>query len=182
MLWKALSPGEGNGNPLQYSCLENPVARGAWRAAVRGSQRVEHDYGWALSYLFHSGNQEHPGDILLNTTVEVLPLKSEGLEISKETKDKRLEDGYFRIGKSVNGVAEGMVDPNLNPISAFRFSVIQNSAVWAILNEIHIKKVTNWPSPKKQHIFFPVNLFIKDSWARTFFGNLNSTSHEIYCR
>ncbi|KAM4803571.1 LOW QUALITY PROTEIN: alpha-1,3-mannosyl-glycoprotein 4-beta-N-acetylglucosaminyltransferase A-like [Urocitellus parryii] len=49
------------------------------------------------SYLFHSGNQEHPGDILLNTTVEVLPLKREGLEISKETKDKRLEDGYFRI-------------------------------------------------------------------------------------
>ena len=24
------SPGEGNGNPLQYSCLENPMARGAW--------------------------------------------------------------------------------------------------------------------------------------------------------
>ena len=24
------SPGEGNGNPLQYSCLENPVDRGAW--------------------------------------------------------------------------------------------------------------------------------------------------------
>uniref|UniRef100_A0AAA9TC49 Alpha-1,3-mannosyl-glycoprotein 4-beta-N-acetylglucosaminyltransferase A n=1 Tax=Bos taurus TaxID=9913 RepID=A0AAA9TC49_BOVIN len=95
------------------------------------------------SYLFHSGNQDHPGDILLNTTVEVLPLKSEGLDISKETKDKRLEDGYFRIGKFENGVAEGMVDPSLNPISAFRLSVIQNSAVWAILNEIHIKKVTN---------------------------------------
>ncbi|XP_030777621.1 alpha-1,3-mannosyl-glycoprotein 4-beta-N-acetylglucosaminyltransferase A isoform X2 [Rhinopithecus roxellana] len=87
------------------------------------------------SYLFHSGNQEHPGDILLNTTVEVLPFKSEGLEISKETKDKRLEDGYFRTGKFENGVAEGMVDPSLNPISAFRLSVIQNSAVWAILNE-----------------------------------------------
>ena len=29
-------PGEGNGNPLQYSCLENPVDRGAWRAAVHG--------------------------------------------------------------------------------------------------------------------------------------------------
>ena len=26
------TPGEGNGNPLQYSCLENPVDRGAWRA------------------------------------------------------------------------------------------------------------------------------------------------------
>ena len=28
------SPGEGNGNPLQYSCLENSVDRGAWRAVV----------------------------------------------------------------------------------------------------------------------------------------------------
>ena len=28
--------GEGNGNPLQYSCLENPMDRGAWRAAVYG--------------------------------------------------------------------------------------------------------------------------------------------------
>ena len=28
------SPGEGNGNPLQYSCLENPTDRGAWRATV----------------------------------------------------------------------------------------------------------------------------------------------------
>ena len=28
------SPGEGNGNPLQYSCLENPMDRGAWGAIV----------------------------------------------------------------------------------------------------------------------------------------------------
>ena len=28
------SPGEGNGNPLQYSCLENPMDREAWRATV----------------------------------------------------------------------------------------------------------------------------------------------------
>ena len=27
-------PGEGNGNPLQYSCLENPMDRGVWRATV----------------------------------------------------------------------------------------------------------------------------------------------------
>ena len=30
------SPGEGNGNPLQCSCLENPMDRGAWRATVHG--------------------------------------------------------------------------------------------------------------------------------------------------
>ena len=30
------SPGEGNSNPLQYSCLENPMDRGAWQATVHG--------------------------------------------------------------------------------------------------------------------------------------------------
>ena len=30
------SPGEGNGSPLQYSCLENPMDRGAWQATVHG--------------------------------------------------------------------------------------------------------------------------------------------------
>ena len=30
------SPGVGNGNPLQYSCLGNPMDRGAWRAAAHG--------------------------------------------------------------------------------------------------------------------------------------------------
>ena len=30
------SPGEGNGSPLQHSCLENPMDRGAWRATVHG--------------------------------------------------------------------------------------------------------------------------------------------------
>ena len=29
------SPGEGNGNPFQYSCLENPMDRRAWQAMVR---------------------------------------------------------------------------------------------------------------------------------------------------
>ena len=30
------SPGEGNGSPLQYSCQENPMDRGAWQATVHG--------------------------------------------------------------------------------------------------------------------------------------------------
>ena len=37
------SPGEGNGNPLQYSCLENPMDRVAWKATVHGVARVGHD-------------------------------------------------------------------------------------------------------------------------------------------
>ena len=38
------SPGEGNDNPLQYSCLENPMDRGLWRAKFMESQRVGHDW------------------------------------------------------------------------------------------------------------------------------------------
>ena len=34
-------PGGGNGSPLQYSCLENPVDRGAWRAAVHGEAKSQ---------------------------------------------------------------------------------------------------------------------------------------------
>ena len=35
--------GEGNGNPLQYSCLENLMDRGAWQATVHGIARVGHN-------------------------------------------------------------------------------------------------------------------------------------------
>ena len=37
--------GGGNGNPLQHSCLENPMARGAWQAIVHGAARVRDSRG-----------------------------------------------------------------------------------------------------------------------------------------
>ena len=37
------SPGERNGNPLQYSCPENPIDRGDWQTTVHGVARVGHD-------------------------------------------------------------------------------------------------------------------------------------------
>ena len=39
------SPGEGDGKPLQYSCLGNPVDRGAWQATIHEVARVGHDLG-----------------------------------------------------------------------------------------------------------------------------------------
>ena len=36
-----ISPGEGNGNPLQYSCLENPMDREVWQAAVQGTAQIQ---------------------------------------------------------------------------------------------------------------------------------------------
>ena len=37
------SPGGGHGNPLQYSCLENPTDRGAWQVNIDKVQSVRHD-------------------------------------------------------------------------------------------------------------------------------------------
>ena len=37
------SPGEGNGNPLQYYCLGNPMDRGSWQATIHGNARVGHN-------------------------------------------------------------------------------------------------------------------------------------------
>ena len=45
ILGSGRSPGEGNGYPLPYSCLENPMDRGAWRATVHGGlQRIGHNW------------------------------------------------------------------------------------------------------------------------------------------
>ena len=41
------SPGEGNGYPLQYSCLENSMDREAWQYTAHGVSRVQHDSDWA---------------------------------------------------------------------------------------------------------------------------------------
>ena len=44
------SPGGGHGNPLQYSCLENSMDRGAWHAIQSmGSQRVRHDWAYTTT-------------------------------------------------------------------------------------------------------------------------------------
>ena len=45
--------GEGNGKPLQYSCLENPMDRGAWQATIHGMARVGHDLATKLLLLLH---------------------------------------------------------------------------------------------------------------------------------
>ena len=49
------SPGEGNGNPLQYSCLENPMDRGAWWATVHRvikSHTQLNDFTFTFTFTF----------------------------------------------------------------------------------------------------------------------------------
>ena len=57
------SPGEGNGNPLQNSCLENPMDGGAWWATVHGSQRVRHDWATSLHFFTTTATREAPNPL-----------------------------------------------------------------------------------------------------------------------
>ena len=52
------SPGGGHGNPLQYSCLENPMDRGTWWAIVHGSQRIGRNRSYSAQT--HEGNISLP--------------------------------------------------------------------------------------------------------------------------
>ena len=56
------SSGKGNSYPLQYSCLENSMDRGAWWATVHWIQRVEHDWptntGHSSEILFHFNSRK----------------------------------------------------------------------------------------------------------------------------
>ena len=57
------SPGEGNANPLKYSCLGNPMDRGAWQAIVRGVVRVRHDFvtkQQQISHLYRYRSSRYP--------------------------------------------------------------------------------------------------------------------------
>ena len=46
------SLGGGNGNPLQYSSLENPMNRGAWQATVHGVSRVGHNLATKHTHIY----------------------------------------------------------------------------------------------------------------------------------
>ena len=67
------SPGEGNGNPLQYSCLENPMDRGAWWATVHG---IAKSRTWISDFTF-------------TFTLHPINLKTKGKERKKKQTNKK---------------------------------------------------------------------------------------------
>uniref|UniRef100_A0A8C8B8B1 MGAT4 family member D n=1 Tax=Otus sunia TaxID=257818 RepID=A0A8C8B8B1_9STRI len=87
-------------------------------------------------YLFRSGNVEHPGDKLFNTTVEVLPADVKLVENGSKFNYPATKDGYLKIGAFENGIAEGSINQSIGKIQAIRLSVNSDSPVWAILSEV----------------------------------------------
>ena len=57
------SPGVGNGNPFQYSCLENTMDRGAWWATVHGVEKMGYD--WATEHHHHLKYRYAPSGLCL---------------------------------------------------------------------------------------------------------------------
>ena len=59
MLGHMVVLGEGNGTPLQYSCLENPMDRGAWKTAVHGVAEGQTQLSdFAFTFHFHALEKE----------------------------------------------------------------------------------------------------------------------------
>jgi len=80
------SPGEGNGNPLQYSCLKNPTDRGAWWAAVHGGHK-ESDTTERLTHAYYSQSE-------IKTLTGLRPH-------SRYNFQGRLEESEYRTGRRV---------------------------------------------------------------------------------
>ncbi|KPP69052.1 hypothetical protein Z043_112218 [Scleropages formosus] len=154
--------------PLLHKIHVNPPAEVSTTLKVYQGHTLEktymgEDFFWAITptagdyilfkfdrpvsierYLFRSGNQEHPGDKIENTTVEILPFSD--TDLKTKDKYKKTEDHFYRIGQFEKGVAEAAVDPIFNPVVALRLTVLQDSAVWAILSETDWLRLTQLDS------------------------------------
>ena len=79
--------GEGNGTPLQYSCLENPKGRGAWWAAVHGVTKSRAGLS-NFTFTFHASEKE------MATHSSVLAWRIPGMEVPSGL----LSMGSHRVG------------------------------------------------------------------------------------
>ena len=97
------SPGEGNGNPLQYSCLGNPTARGAWWATVHGIEKNQTQLNTAHRFTRVSYNccNKWPQSGQPKTQKSILSHSCEGqkseLKVSSRMCSLRIFPGLFHL-------------------------------------------------------------------------------------
>ena len=82
------SPGGGNGNPLQYSCLENPVDRGDWQATVYGVTK-ESD----TTECIHTHSHTHTLSLFLSLSIRNIEELNGNLRLKRELLETRVGPG-----------------------------------------------------------------------------------------
>ena len=124
------SPGGGHGNPLQYSCLENPLDRGAWRVTVHGSQRV--------GVSIHKKDLHDPD----NHNGVITHLEPDILEC-----EVKWAIGSITMNKASGG--DGI------PVELFQ--ILKDDAV-KVLHSVCQKtwKTQQWPQDWKRSVFIPI--------------------------
>ena len=122
ILGSGRSPGEGHGNPLQYSCLENPMDRGAWRATVHGVTRSRTDWGTNTHHMCSSSVSKgkvkyaHLHQI---STCEQFPLSS-----GAGPRSLRFRDSHTS-GTEARGYKASTSSPEYEPLLLENFSCSQ---------------------------------------------------------
>ena len=108
-----ISVGEGNGNPLQYSCLENPMDRGAWWATVH---RVSKSQTWLSNYtLLISETKKDTYDRILRGRMEISGqreifegiLRERGRFWGNSLRKKGISEGILKKRRWVWGLLKG---------------------------------------------------------------------------
>ena len=149
------SPGEGNGNPLQYSCLENPMDRGAWRSSVHGvtkSQTQLSDFTFTFTLYTH---------IKLNLWAVHLKLTLHCKSTALQSKNKA--DAHFNV-KSHH--TEGT--PHRVDLGSWPVKVPEGTGTWAISWNVvyshnHLEKGKSMKG-RCTHFIGP-RVFTKDLWS-----------------
>eukprot|EP00111_Clytia_hemisphaerica_P021083 TCONS_00062128-protein len=122
-----------------YMWALSPVKNAVLRMVFEQPEHIERFY-------FKSGNVEHPGDKLVNGTVEVLKSATKKSKfLIEDPTDKRgpyKDSDYVIVGKfDFMGVASGVISPSLLPISEMRIRVTHDVAKnWVILSEFNLIK------------------------------------------
>ena len=146
----SLSPsGEGNGNPLQYSCLENPVDRGAWWAAVHGVAQS----GTQLKWLSSSSSSFLPqfNSVLSHVWLFVTPLAVAQQASLSITNSRSLPKHVHWVGDAIQ---------SSHPLLSFSLTVS--------LKTVHWKPLGSWA--------FELQLPVLLAWCPTIKATLSLTT------
>ena len=129
------SPGEGNGYPLQYSCLESFTDRGAWRATVNGVTKSRAPLSDFTSSDFHFSSLKPLVCLLVSVLLEAITHQSRS-NSSGSSVFIKTEKKYWLYGK--NSYILGKTDVVDNPKCESKRMIFQKSCkrTWSHLNKV----------------------------------------------